>query len=231
MRRRLLLLSPALLAAPAPLRPALAQRAPGGGAPGAAAPGATPGVPLAGAARDAALQRVEAYLNGLVSLKARFLQIAYNGAAAEGTAWIVRPGKMRFEYDPPEPLLMVASHGQFFYYDRELAQPTTVPVNSTPLGILLRANLRLSGDITVSQVTRDSSVLRVTLYRTASPGEGRLTLVFSENPMELKQWAVLDAQGRETRVSLSQTQVGGRFDDFLFEFNDPRFQEELRGRR
>ena len=56
---------------------------------------------------------------------------------------------------------------------------------------------------------------------------GRLTLVFSESPMELKQWAVVDAQGRETRVTLSQPEFGGRYDSMLFEFNDPRFREQL----
>src|SRR4051812_497678 len=94
----------------------------------------------------------EAWLNNLRSLKARFLQIAQNGAAAEGTAWIVRPGRMRFEYDPPEPLLLVASHGQFFYYDKAMKQATTLPLSATPLGLLLRDNLRLAGEVTVSRV-------------------------------------------------------------------------------
>ncbi|MFZ4407226.1 MAG: LolA family protein, partial [Paracraurococcus sp.] len=88
--------------------------------------------------RDRAdIARAEAWLNRLASLKARFVQIAQNGAAAEGTGWIVRPGKMRFEYDPPEPLLLVASHGQFFYFDRQVKQATTLPLGATPLGMLL----------------------------------------------------------------------------------------------
>ena len=99
MNRRLLLLTPALLATPA-----LAQRAAAPPAPGAATL----------TDRDRAdLARVEAYLNNLTTLRARFLQIAQSGAAAEGTAWIWRPGRMRFEYDPPEPLLLVAYAGQF----------------------------------------------------------------------------------------------------------------------
>jgi outer membrane lipoprotein-sorting protein len=173
------------------------------------------------------LARAEAWLNRLQSLKARFLQIAQNGAAAEGTGWIVRPGRMRFEYDPPEPLLLVASHGQFFYFDKQLRQATTVPLSATPLGILLGDNLRLSGDITISRVDRAGGLLRITLYRTGKAAEGRLTLVFGDAPFELKQWAVLDAQGQETRVSLFQPEYGARFPSRLFEFNDPRFREEL----
>ena len=169
----------------------------------------------------------EAWLNDLRSLKARFLQIAQNGAAVEGTAWIMRPGRMRFEYDPPEPLLLVASHGQFFYFDKALKQATTLPLSATPLGILLRDNLRLSGEITVSRVERSGGLLRITLFRTGQAAEGRLTLVFGGDPVELKQWAVVDAQGQETRVSLFQTEYGGRFPSLLFDFNDPRFREEL----
>ena len=134
---------------------------------------------------------------------------------------------MRFEYDPPEPLLLVASHGQFFYFDRQLKQATTLPLGATPLGMLLRDDLRLSGDVTVNRVERGGGLLRITLFRTGRLAEGRLTLVFSEDPVELKQWAVVDAQGQETRVSLFQTEFGGRYPNLLFDFNDPRFREQL----
>jgi outer membrane lipoprotein-sorting protein len=177
--------------------------------------------------RDRAdIAAAEAWLNRLTSMKARFLQIAQNGAAAEGTAWIVRPGRMRFEYDD-EPLLLAASNGQFFYFDKALRQPSVVSVGATPLGLLLRENLRFAGDITVSRVERGGGLFRITLHRTGAAAEGRLTLVFSQDPVELKQWAVVDAQGRETRVSLYQPEFGGRFPSLLFDFNDPRFREAL----
>ncbi|MDN3568575.1 outer membrane lipoprotein carrier protein LolA [Paeniroseomonas aquatica] len=215
-RRTLLALSAAALPAlGAPwlgTRPALAQAA----------------GPATLSERDRAdIGRAEAWLGALRTLKARFLQIAQNGAAAEGTAWIQRPGRMRFEYDPPEPLLLVASYGQFFYFDRELKQATTLPLSATPLGMLLRDQVRLSGDVTVSRVERGGGLLRITLFRTGQAAEGRLTLVFSEAPMELRQWAVVDAQGQETRVTLTQAEYGGRFPAILFDFNDPRFREEL----
>ncbi len=174
-----------------------------------------------------ALQRVEAYFNAMTTFRARFLQIAQNGGAAEGTAMIWRPGRMRFEYDPPEPTLLIAGDGQFFHWDRELRQPTVVAVNSTPLGVLLRSPLRLSGEVTVSAMERAGGLLRVTVFRTAAAGEGRITLILEENPMQLRQWEVLDAQGRITRVTLTRIETGMRFDPFLFAFNDPRFREEL----
>ncbi len=209
MNRRSLLLIPPLLAAP----PARAQAQ-------------APSRPLNDDDR-AALARIEAYFNGMTTLRARFLQIAQGGGSAEGTAWIWRPGRMRFEYDPPEPTLLIAADGQFFHYDRQLRQPTIVPLSSTPLSVLLRNPLRLGGDITVAAFERAGGLLRVTLHRTGQAAEGQIQLVLEEQPMMLRQWVVLDPQGRSTRVTLSQIQKGERFDPFLFAFNDPRFREEL----
>jgi outer membrane lipoprotein-sorting protein len=215
MLRRPLLALPALLLS-APVMPALVF------------PGRALAQPRPLSDRDRAdVARAEAWLNRLSSLKARFVQIAQNGASAEGTGWIVRPGRMRFEYDPPDPLLLVASHGQFFYFDRQLKQATTLPLGATPLGMLLRDDLKLSGDVTISRVERGGGLLRITLFRTGKPAEGSLTLVFGEDPIELKQWAVVDAQGQQTRVSLFQTEFGARFPAMLFDFNDPRFREAL----
>jgi outer membrane lipoprotein-sorting protein len=215
MFRRILLAT--LLAAPA-LRAPLAQ------AP-APRPPAAPPRPPAATVDAAAVQRAEAYLNALRGLRARFLQIAQNGASAQGTAWISRPGRMRFDYDPPEPLLLVAAGGQVMLLDRELRQPSVAPASSTPLGLLLRDPIRLSGDITVTATERSGGLLRITMQRTGAPAEGRLSLVFAEQPFELRQWAVVDAQGRETRVTLYEVDTTVRPDPRMFDFNDPRFLE------
>ena len=169
------------------------------------------------------LGRIEAYLNGLRTLKARFLQVAADGGLSQGLAWLDRPGRMRFQYDPPTPLLLVAGHGLFVFYDRQLNQTTNIPLDSTPLGILLRDNLRLSGDVAVIAVTRQPGLLSVTLQRTASPSDGTLTLVFADAPLALRQWAVIDAQRQETRVTLLDVQLGGAFDQDMFRFIDPKF--------
>jgi outer membrane lipoprotein-sorting protein len=191
-----------------------------------------PGAQQPGGALDrAALAQVETYLNGLRTLRARFLQVAQTGASAQGSAWIWRPGRMRFDYDPPEPTLLVASGGQVLMYDRELRQPTTVPASSTPLGLLLRDQIRLSGDITVTGTERRGGFLHVSLHRTGAAAEGRLTLSFQESPMELRQWTVLDAQGRETRVTLYEVDTATRPDPRIFDFNDPRFLEQEGARR
>jgi len=197
----------------------------------AAATLALPAAPaLAQGSDRAALARVEAYFNTLTTLRARFLQADQRGGTAEGTAWIWRPSRMRFEYDAPEPTLLVAADGQFFHWDRELRQATVVPLSATPLGVLLRSPLRLEGDVTVAAIARSGGFLRVTIHRTGQQAEGNIELVLEEEPMALRQWVVTDAQARRTQVTLTQGVAGERFDPFLFAFNDPRFREELERR-
>jgi len=172
---------------------------------------------------QADLARIETYLNNLKALKARFLQVAPDGAISQGTAWLERPGRMRFQYDPPSPLLLVAGHGLVVFHDKSLNQTSNIPIGQTPLGILLSDNLKLAGDVTVTGMQRLPGQIQVSLVRTASPGDGTLTLIFADNPLALRQWTVLDAQRQETRVTLFNAELGGSFDPKLFEFIDPRF--------
>lgn len=170
------------------------------------------------------LARVETYLNGLRALKARFTQVAPDGAISQGLAWIQRPGRMRFQYDAPSPLLLVAGRGLVVYYDRELEQTTNIPIGETPLGILLRDDLSLSGgDVKVVRVERLPGQLQVTVLRSATPADGTLTLIFSDPPLVLRQWIVLDAQRQVTRVSLNNIETGGSFDQDMFSFINPKF--------
>lgn len=167
------------------------------------------------------MARVEAYLNGLRSLKAKFIQIAPDGGLASGTAWLSRPGRMRFEYFPPTPFLLVAGNGLLVFHDGKLKQTTNIPLGQTPLGILLADNVKLSGDLTVLGLRREPGMLEVRVTRTSSPGDGSLSLVFADAPLALRQWTVLDAQRKETRVTLSNIELGGNFDSKLFQFVDP----------
>lgn len=193
MRRRPILLLPLLC----PL-PALAQRAP--------APGPVPPAPMP-SAEDVA--RIEAYLNGIRTLRARFLQVDARGRVAEGTLYMQRPGRMRFEYDPPSPVLIVADGTTVTFQDRQLGQITAVLLGQTPLSIILAERVRLSGDVTVLRGERfpgqsGGGRLEVWLARSSSPREGTLILSFSLDPFALAQWRVIDAQAQETRVSLSR---------------------------
>lgn len=163
------------------------------------------------------LTRIEAYLNSLTSLKARFLQVAPDGGISGGQAWIARPGRLRFQYDPPAPFLLVAARGQLVFQDSSIKQQSQAPLSTTPLGMLLAQQVKLSGDITVTGMRRLPGEIDVSLVRTASPADGTLTLVFVDSPITLRQWTVVDAQRKETRVTLFDTAVGGTFDAALFE--------------
>jgi len=176
------------------------------------------------------IARVEAYLNGVRTLHSRFMQVAPNGGTSEGQAWLQRPGRLRFEYDPPSPFLLVGGNGLLVFHDSQLKQTSNIPLSSTPLGLLLQDNLRLSGEVTVSGIARAPGQLQVSLFRTKSPADGTLTLIFADVPLALRQWTVLDAQRQETRITLYNVELGGTFNQKLFEFIDPKFFQNNVGR-
>jgi outer membrane lipoprotein-sorting protein len=165
--------------------------------------------------------RVEEYLNAIRTLSARFMQISDNGGTAEGKLYLSRPGKLRLEYDPPVPILLVASSGFLIHYDKQLKAVTHLPIDSTPAGLLVREHIILSGDVTVTSVKRGPGSLRVTVVQSKDPQAGRITLVFSERPFALSNWQVTDAQGSMTRVALIEPRSGVPLDPSLFRFTDP----------
>jgi outer membrane lipoprotein-sorting protein len=167
------------------------------------------------------LGQIAQYLNAIRSLKARFLQIGPDGKTTQGTVWLQRPGRMRFQYDPPSPLLLVAGHGTVIFHDAQLDQTTNIPIGQTPLGLLLGDTIAISGDVTVTDFEQSPGQVDITLVRTATPGEGSLTLQLNTQPLALVGWNVVDAQGQETQLRMSDIRPGGDFDQALFTFTDP----------
>lgn len=173
---------------------------------------------------EADIRSAQFYLNGITSLKARFLQISSNGGQAEGTAYLSRPGKMRLQYDPPSPLLVVADGTFLIVEDKTLDNPSYIPLNSTPAGVLVRSNVELNGkDLAVTKISRPPGILAITVAQADDPGEGQLTLIFSQRPFQLRQWRVLDAQGQTTTVSLFNAETGIPLDPELFHYKNPAF--------
>jgi outer membrane lipoprotein-sorting protein len=170
---------------------------------------------------QADIGRIETYLNGLTSLKAHFMQVAPDGAVSQGTAWLVRPGRLRFQYDSPSPFLLVAAHGRLIFHDSALGQTSNIALSRTPLGVLLEEHVHLSGAVTVTALQRLPGQIQLSLIRTDTPGDGSLTLIFADPPLTLRQWTVVDAQRRETHVTLYNAQLGGSFDPDLFEQISP----------
>lgn len=175
------------------------------------------------AADRADLARLQTYLDGLHTLKARFEQIAPDGEASEGWVWLARPGRLRFEYDPPVPYLLIANEGRVIFEDRSINQVTEIPLSDTPLGLLLAPEIRLLDNpaLLITDITRLPGLIQVTMLRAERWWQGSLTLVFATTPLVLRQWVVLDEQRRETRVSLSQIMAGIAIPDHLFDLPPP----------
>jgi outer membrane lipoprotein-sorting protein len=181
---------------------------------------AAPPKPAALSDQDRAdLGRIEAYLNQLRTATASFLQLADNGGVARGKFYLSRPGKMRFEYDPPTPILMVSTGGSLVYYDSLLKQTSYLPIDSTPLGLLLRDNLKFGSEVIITQFERGPGTLRLTLVQTKEPDLGSLTLTFTDKPLALKQWTVVDQQRQATTVTLLELQTDMKLDPKLFQFS------------
>ncbi|TVQ34511.1 MAG: outer membrane lipoprotein carrier protein LolA [Geminicoccaceae bacterium] len=162
------------------------------------------------------VQQVERYLNNIETLRAKFTQIAPNGRLSEGRVYLHRPGRMRFEYDPPETLLMVATDWRVVMQDTRTRQTNTIPVNRTPLGLLLDERVQLSGPVTIRDMAEIGGELHMTLFKTEEPGLGELQLVFGLRPLELRRWQVLDAQGKVTQILLEDVETNVRLQRNLF---------------
>jgi outer membrane lipoprotein-sorting protein len=183
--------------------------------------------PAALTAQDRAdLARIETYLDSIRTLTAHFVQTDARGGTAEGTLWLQRPGRMRFEYDPPAQILLVADGTFVIFHDKSVQQTSHIPIGSTPLSVLLADRIRLQGgDVTPVRVERFPGTIQVTLVREGRSNDGSITLSFADPPLELRQWTVVDAQAQAVRVSLFGMRTGGRFDQELFRFFDPRIFE------
>ena len=173
-------------------------------------------------AQRRALQVVETYLNGVKSLKSRFIQIAPDGSLAEGAFYLRRPGRLRFEYDPPVPILIVGDGLLLHYQDKELGQVNEWPIFDTPIGSLSRDDVGFGKDLAVTEVVRREGRVSVTVVRREDPGEGSLTLDFTSNPTQLAQWRVKDAQGLITTVALKELEVNVDVSAKLFVWEPPK---------
>ncbi|MDR3439579.1 outer membrane lipoprotein carrier protein LolA [Telmatospirillum sp.] len=168
------------------------------------------------------IDKAEAYLNAVTTLKARFMQVSPDGSTAEGTVMLWRPGRLRLDYDAPSPIQVIADGTFLIYYDKQLKQVSYVDLDSTPAGILVRPKVKLEGaDLKVVKVFHQPGVINVSIVKADDPGQGRIMLVFTESPYQLRQWQVTDPQGQVTTVSLFEAETGISFDKELFRFKDP----------
>ena len=186
-------------------------------APASAAP---KGHPLT-AEDKAAVTQAEQYLNGMRTLQSRFLQVSADGRQLAGTFSLSRPGRMRLEYEPPVKDFVVADGTILTYWDGEMEQQSSAPIGSTLAAFILRPDIRLSGDVTVTGVFRTPGAVEITLLESKDPGKGTLTLVFEDRPFQLRKWRVVAAQGLTTEVALLNPRPGVQFEPGFFTFREP----------
>jgi outer membrane lipoprotein-sorting protein len=190
-------------------------------APLEAADADNPPQPARLSAQDQAdLQRIATYLNSIGTMTARFHQRTANNGTAGGWLWMERPGRMRFQYDPPNPILLIADRFYVYYIDTQLAEESQVGLKFTPAWFLLRVPISFN-DLEVTRFERADHALQMTVIDPAAPDNGSLTMTFGDNPLSLRQWTVVDQQHHVTTVWLTQQQFGMALDPNLFVYENP----------
>ncbi|HEY8383901.1 MAG TPA: outer-membrane lipoprotein carrier protein LolA [Microvirga sp.] len=223
--------STAPAAKPAPVPPATAA------APAKPAPAAAPAKPMeiaaapttAPAARSEPLtdaeivEKANAYFNQLGTLVADFTQIGGDGRRLGGTLYLQRPGKVRFEYDKPSTLEVVADGSSVAVRDTKLATQDLYSISQTPLKFLLRERVNLGRDIRITSVANDGDAVRLALEdRSTLGGTSKITLFFDPQVESLTQWRIVDPQGFQTTVMLNKVDRSRRVDQRLFVINYER---------
>lgn len=166
----------------------------------------------------ALVRQVENYLNSLTTLQARFLQSSSNGSYAEGDIYVERPSRMRFEYDPPVPLLIIADGYTLALYDKELKQVTQVPIWETPLWFLFKDKIEIADTLVLTNLTYGAGSVNMTIQEEQAEGNlSSVTLTFSEAPVELRKWEVVDAQGLVVQTGLLNPRYGAAMNPDLFD--------------
>jgi outer membrane lipoprotein-sorting protein len=171
--------------------------------------------------RETVIKNAEAYIEGLRSARARFVQTTHDGTQLVGTFYLQRPGKLRFEYDPPVKDFVIADGLVIYFYDAELKEQSNAPIGQTLADFILRDHLKLSGDLNVKNIRRGGGLLQIEITQASDPDSGTLMLGFSENPMVLKKWRVVDAQGLITEVELFYLKNNITHPEGLFVYKNP----------
>lgn len=166
------------------------------------------------------VDKVSAYLSSLQSVTGDFVQIGPDGGRTVGKFYIQKPGRVRFEYEPPSPIDVIADGSSVAVRDRNLATQDIYPLSQTPLRYLLADQIDLTRDTTLVAVSQDNMYVSVTIEeRQFLVGTNRLVLMFGTKDMQLRQWTITDPQGYETTVAVYNLDTVHKPDPGLFTIN------------
>jgi outer membrane lipoprotein-sorting protein len=176
----------------------------------------------------ALLEKISGYLSGVQTLVGSFVQVGPDGRRVEGSFYIQKPGKVRFAYNPPSPIEIIADGSAVVVRDRSLDTQDFYPLSQTPLRYLLADHIDLLRDTDVVSVSADDTFITVVIEETKLVvGTNRLMIMFDAKNLQLKQWTVTDPQGLDTTVAIYNVDSGRKPDPNLFVINyqpDPRSQ-------
>ena len=186
-------------------------------------PGAT-GTTAFDPAQRALADKVSAYLTGVQVLSGDFVQQGPDGRQAKGQFYIQKPGRVRFEYEPPSPIEIVADGSSVVVRDRKLNTQDPYPLSQTPLRFLLADRIDLLRDTNVIGVYADQIFVTVVIEeKQPLVGTNRLMLMFDAKDLKLKQWTITDAQGYDTTVAVSNLDTSRRPDPGMFRIDYTKY--------
>lgn len=164
------------------------------------------------------LDKISSYLNAMKTAKGAFTQINSDGTISTGTIYIRRPGRARFQYNPPEKSVVIAGGSQIAIFDGKSNQPPEqYPLKRTPLYLILKKNVDLKTAKMVVAHTADENSTTVVAQDPKHPDYGQIRLMFTDNPVELRQWVIMDGSGNETTVILGALEKGIKLHAKLFD--------------
>lgn len=162
-------------------------------------------------AEKLSLDAISSYLNRLTTVQAEFTQINGDGTISTGEILIRRPGRVRFQYNPPDRSLVIGNHGQVVIFDSKSNQPPEkFPMKRTPLNLILAKNVNLNQEQMIIGHSSDAATTTITAQDPKAPEYGNIQMVFTGNPVELRQWIITDGSGSETTVILGELKKGGK---------------------
>ncbi len=169
-----------------------------------------------------ALARISDYLNGIESAEGRFFQIGPDGSTDEGTFYLRKPGRVRFEYAAPNPNLIVADGSTIAIENSDLKTLDRYPLIDSPIRLLLSDDVDLTTDPRIASVRREPGALSFTAVQEDGmvPGEITIEFIDSGTGLELRQWEVIDAQGLRTIIALTEFREGVTLSPALFIIED-----------
>ncbi len=177
--------------------------------------------------QTAALKEFTDYLNSFRSLGGEFTQIGPRGRVSNGIFYIVKPGKMRFEYAPPNPLIIISDGTWLTVKNRKRKKADQYPLTSTPLRLILDNNVQLSKEVKIDSLLTSDENTTITFRDKSTFASGSLVLVYDQKAKQLLQWVVIDERGRRTSVSLSNLKTGIKVDKKLFKIKIPKTRRQL----